>query len=63
MTNEDQEATIQALLHERRGYEVHGDKDGVRQVDEQLKRLGHEAEKPQQRASKRPAQRKGRSTR
>lgn len=72
MTKEQDQSRIAALLHERRGYELRavgaeedGDeealaaaKDRVKQVDAELKRLGHEAKKPSERASRRPSQRK-----
>lgn len=55
MTKEQDKATISALLEERRGYVNRGDDDRVAQVDAQLKALGAAAEKPSQRAQKRPA--------
>lgn len=54
-TNEERAATIQALLKERWGYEVRGLKERVAEVNRILRRLGHEAEKPSERAEKRPA--------
>ena len=55
MTNEEQADTIRALLHEREGYVARGQADRVKLVDKELARLGHEAEKPSQRAQKRPS--------
>lgn len=57
MTNEQRKTYIEGLLHERRMYEKKGDQDGVNQVNEQLRNLGHEAATPQQRAERRPARR------
>ncbi len=54
VTKEEQSGQIQALLQERRGYEVHGQTDRVKEVDKELKRLGAAAEKPSSRAQKRP---------
>lgn len=45
--------TIQALLRERRGYELHGDKSQVAGVNAELKRLGHKGEAPAKRAATR----------
>lgn len=53
-TNEEKKAMIAALLEERRGYVNRGDDDRVAQVDAQLRRLGGSAEKPSQRAQRRP---------
>ena len=58
MTNEEQAATIKALLDERRAYEVRGLASRVADVDEALARLGYEAAKPVERAIARPAQRR-----
>ena len=69
MTKEQQKATIQALLQERHGYElrvVGAEEDGneealaaaterIKQVDAELRKLGHEASKPASRASRRPS--------
>lgn len=77
MTKEQQKAMISALLQERRGYErrlvgaeedaneeaAAAAKERIKQVDEQLKRYGHEAKTPAQRASKRPSQQRGVSKR
>lgn len=57
MTNEQRQSYIKGLLHERHMYAKRGDEDGVAQVNEQLRRLGHEASTPQQRAERRPAKR------
>lgn len=56
MTNEEEKSKIAALLEERAGYERAGRKDRVAAVDAELKHLGHVAEKPVERAAKRPAQ-------
>jgi hypothetical protein len=58
MTKEDTQATIAALIEERRGYVAREEAERVAQVDAQLKALGHEAQKPSQRASNRPSQRR-----
>lgn len=63
MSKEDDQATISALLEERRGYVRRGEDDRVAQVDKQLKALGAAAEKPQARAQKRPAPKKAASKR
>jgi hypothetical protein len=55
VTKEEKQATIGALLEERRGYELRGEDDRVAQVDAQLKALGHEARKPAARAETRPS--------
>lgn len=54
MTKEEKEASIKALLEERRGYVLRGLDDRVAAVDEQLKALGHQAKKPSERAQRRP---------
>jgi hypothetical protein len=59
VTKEEREATIRALLAERRGYELRGESERVAEVDAELRRLGHEAAKPQARAERRPAARRG----
>lgn len=46
------EATISALLEERRGYVLHGKDADVAAVDEELKRLGAVAKPPAKRATK-----------
>lgn len=61
-TNEQRAAQIRALLKERAGYVTRGLEDRVALVDAQLRALGHEAEKPSERAEKRPAVRGRRST-
>lgn len=58
MTKEDREATISALIEERRGYVLRGEEERVALVDAELRRLGHEAKKPSARASRRPSQRR-----
>lgn len=57
MSKEDDQATIAALLEERRGYALRGDEDRVAQVDAQLKALGHGAQKRSAKAEKRPSSR------
>lgn len=56
VTKEEQARTIAALLEERKGYVQREDTERVAAVDAELKRLGAYAEKPSQRAQKRPAQ-------
>lgn len=53
MTKEEIQATIRALLEERRGYERRGDAERVSAVDAELRRLGAQAEPKAKRASKR----------
>ena len=55
MTKEETQATISALLEERRGYVLRGDEQRLAQVDAQLRALGASAEKPATRASRRKA--------
>lgn len=57
MTNEQRNAYIKALLEEKRGYEVRGLTDKVELVEKELRLVGHEAQTPQQRASRRPSPR------
>lgn len=52
MTDEQRESLIEALLRERRHYEIHGPKDRVGQVNEQLSRLGYDAKPPAKRAER-----------
>lgn len=56
-TKQEREATIKALLRERKGYEERGLSGRVADVDAQLKVLGAEARKPSQRSEQRPAAR------
>ena len=58
MTNEQRAETIRALLAERRGYVLYNKPDRIKDVDEQLRALGHDAATPQTRAEKRPRARK-----
>lgn len=58
MSKEDDQATIKALLEERRGYVLRGEDNRVAAVDAQLKALGASAEKKSVRAQKRPAEKK-----
>ena len=55
VTKEDDKATIAALLEERRGYELRGEKGRVAEVDKQLAALGHGAQKRSATAQKRPS--------
>lgn len=69
VTKEQEKSRLAALLHERHGYELRiiGAKDDgdeerlavaearLAAVDAELKKLGHEAEKPSTRAAKRPS--------
>lgn len=54
-SREEQAAYIQALLREREGCERRGLKDRVKLINAELRRYGHQAEKPADRAEKRPA--------
>lgn len=58
MTNEQRTSTINALLHERNIYQKRGDENGVNEVNAELRKLGHDATTPQQRAERRPATQK-----
>lgn len=62
MTKEDTQATIAALLEERRGYVVRSEDERVAQVDAQLRALGHGAKRPSERASSRPSQKKAQAS-
>lgn len=55
VSREERAAMIQALLRERAGCEQRGLKERVKLINEQLRYYGHEAEKPVERAEKRPA--------
>lgn len=63
VTKEENAATIEALVHERKGYEERGLDDRVKEVDKQLAALGQEAKPPKARSQSRPAQRKPSSRR
>lgn len=52
---------VDALLEERRGYELHGRDDRVAEVDEQLKVRGYEAA-AKKRAAANPGAPKGRTS-
>jgi hypothetical protein len=52
LTKEQTKDRIKALLYEREGYEKYGKDDQVKQVDEQLKLLGHQAKPPAKRSTK-----------
>lgn len=53
MTDKQREQKIRALLEERRGYEVNGNKERVEQVDEELRKLGAAGATPVRRATRR----------
>lgn len=55
LTDEQRAAQIAALIEERRGYEIHGQKDRVAEVDAVLSHLGHQAQAPAKRAQTRKA--------
>lgn len=55
VSREDRAAMIAALLREREGCERRGLDERVKLINAELARFGHEAEKPAQRAEKRPA--------
>lgn len=56
-TDEQKAESIANLLAERRGYVARGLDERVKDVDEQLRRYGHEAAPAATRATKRPATR------
>ena len=58
MTDEKKSAYILALLEERRGCESRGLTDRVKDIDDELKRQGHEAKTPAKRAESRPRAKK-----
>lgn len=53
MTDEEKKVRIEALLTERRGYELYGTPDMVAGVDAELKALGHKGKAPSKRATDR----------
>lgn len=55
MDDAQKAAYITALLDERRGYERRNNTDGLKAVDDELTRIGHQAQTPAKRATKRPA--------
>lgn len=57
MTNEQRTETIQALIAERTGHVLYNRPDRVKDVDAELRRLGHAAGTPAQRAEQRPSTR------
>jgi hypothetical protein len=57
MTNEQRSDTIRALLDERRGHVLYNRPDRVKDVDEELRRLGHDAAPAHERAERRPSNR------
>lgn len=52
LTDEQTKDYIAALVRELHGYEVHGDTDGAKAVNAELKRLGAHAKPPAKRATK-----------
>jgi hypothetical protein len=54
-TKEQEAAYIAGLLREREGREREGDEESVKVIDAELRRVGHKAKGPAQRAEKRPA--------
>lgn len=56
-SNEQRAGKIQALLRERRSCEVRGLKERIKLINQELRNLGHEAEKPVERAERRPSTR------
>jgi len=54
MTNEQRATQIRALLDERRGHVLYNRPDRVKDVDDQLRLLGHEAAPRARRSEKRP---------
>lgn len=54
-TDEQRAAEVAALIRERAGYEIHGPKDRVAEVDAQLARLGAQGSAPAKRAQTRKA--------
>lgn len=63
MDDHQKAAYITALLEERRGYERRGNADGVKDVDEELRRIGYQAATPAKRAESRPSRVKKSETR
>lgn len=57
MTNEQRTRYIKGLLEEKNGYLARGLADKAAAVDDQLRLMGHEAQTPQERASRRPSPR------
>ena len=57
-TEEQRKAKIAALLREQYYATVQGDKTTLGLIEVELRRLGHEAEKPSDRAERRPAARR-----
>ena len=53
MTNEERKTQIATLIRERLGYEASGNTARMDAVDAELARLGHKAQKPVERATKR----------
>jgi hypothetical protein len=54
-TKEQEKAYIAGLIRERAGREIDDDKEALKAIDAELKRLGHDASPPAKRASERPA--------
>jgi hypothetical protein len=57
VTNEQRAAHIRALLHERSVYEKRGNTHGVAEVNEELRKFGHEGAPEHRRAERRPSAR------
>lgn len=57
MTNEQRAAHIKALLHERSVYEKRGNTSGVAEVNDELRKVGHEGATTISRAERRPSSR------
>ena len=52
MTDEQTKAYIEALLRERKHYELYGPDEQVEAVDEELRRVGFKARAPRERATR-----------
>lgn len=59
MNKQQKEEYIRALLSEREGAERYGKTDTVEQIDEELRKVGHAARTPHQRATKMAPQKRG----
>ncbi len=53
MTDEKRQDLIAAYIEERRGYEIHGNTEGVKAVNAELARLGAEGKPKAKRSQKR----------
>ena len=54
-SDEQRQSMIKALLREKGYATVRGDQATIAEIDKELRRLGHEAAKPVERAEKRPS--------